>query len=55
MPALRGMITDEELTDLKSFIFYSSKELGSGMSPNDYLTNIAQMQYLSDQGKVVKN
>jgi len=50
MPALRGLITDEELTDLKSFIFYSSKELGSGMSPTDYLTNIAQMQYLADQG-----
>jgi len=50
MPALRGLITDQELTDLKSFIFYSSKELGGGMSPNDYLTNIAQMQYLADQG-----
>ena len=49
MPGFEGLITEEEVQDLKSFIFYSSKVLGEGMAPNDYLTSVAQMQYLADQ------
>lgn len=55
MPAMKGRITDQEIKDVKSFIFYSSKVLGSGMDPNEYLTNIAQMQYAADQGAQIKN
>ncbi|MFT4566681.1 MAG: quinohemoprotein ethanol dehydrogenase [Saprospiraceae bacterium] len=48
MPNFNGRITAQEIADVKSFIFYSSKVLGEGMNPTDYLTSIAQMQYLAD-------
>jgi len=54
MPNMKGLITEQEVSELKSFIFYSSKVLGSGMDPNEYLTNVAQMQYLADQQKQIK-
>ena len=55
MPDFKGRITEQEIQDVKSFIYYSSKVLGEGMTPTDYLTNIAQMQYLADQTAQVKN
>ena len=55
MPGMKGLITDQEIEDVKSFIFYSSKVLGEGMSPTDYLTNIAGMQYMADQAAQVKD
>lgn len=55
MPNLKEYLTEQEVKDLKSFIFYSSKVLGEGMQPTEYLTNLAQMQYLSDQVTQVKN
>lgn len=55
MPGLRGNLKDKELEDLKSFIFYSSKSLGEGMPLNEYMTNIAQMQYLADQKARLKD
>lgn len=55
MPGMKGNLTEQELNDLKSYIFYSSKVLGEGMSPTDYLTSIAQMQYLADQKAQIKD
>ena len=55
MPNFKGRITEQEIEDVKSFIFYSSETLGSGATPTEYLTSIAQMQYLADQQAKVKN
>ena len=55
MPDFKGRITEQEIEDVKSFIFYSSETLGSGATPTEYLTSIAQMQYLADQQAKVKN
>ncbi len=48
MPNLKGKITEQQIKDIKSFIFYSSDVLGKGMPVNEYLTNIAKMQYEAD-------
>lgn len=55
MPGFKDAMTKEELNDLKDYIFYSAQALEEGMSPTDYMTNIAQMQYLADQKKVLKD
>ena len=55
MPSFAGIMTEEELESVKCFILYSSKVLGEGMSPTDYLTSIAQMQYLADQKNLLKD
>ncbi|MGB0931961.1 MAG: PQQ-dependent dehydrogenase, methanol/ethanol family [Chitinophagales bacterium] len=49
MPGLKGKITEQEVEDIKSFLFYSSKVLGEGMDAGEYLKNIAGMQYLADE------
>lgn len=48
MPNMKGLITEQEIKDIKSFLFYSSDVLGKGMTANEYLTNIAKMQYVAD-------
>ncbi|MCL4113266.1 UNVERIFIED_CONTAM: hypothetical protein GTU68_018204 [Idotea baltica] len=55
MPNFNGKITEQEIEDVKSFIFYSSKVLGEGMTPTDYLTSVAQMQYLADSKAKLKD
>ena len=55
MPSFEGMITEDEIQDLKSFIYYSAQAVEDKMAPNDYLTSIAQMQYLADQKLLLKD
>ncbi len=55
MPNFEGLITKDEIKDLKSFLFYSSEVLGKGMSASEYLENIAKMQYAADQENSKKN
>ena len=55
MPGFKESMTKEELEDVKSYILYSAQVLNEGMSPTDYMTNIAQMQYQADQKKALKD
>lgn len=55
MPGMRGLISEEEINDVKSFIFYSAEVLGEGMDVNDYLTSVAQMQYVADTKVAIKD
>ncbi len=55
MPAMKGLITEDEIKDLKSFIFYSAEAVGDGMDPMAYITSIAEKQYAADQAAVIKD
>lgn len=55
MPAMEGLITEDEITDLKSYIFYSAKAVEEGMDPTAYLTSVAEMQYAADQAALIKD
>ncbi len=55
MPGLKGLITEEEIKELRSYIFYSAKVVGEGMDPVAYLTSVAEMQYAADQAAVIKD
>lgn len=48
MPKLGDKISKEELADIQSFVLYTADALGNGMTPKEYATNLAKMQYLAD-------
>ena len=49
MPKFKGLISESELSDLQDFIFYSADEFTKGTGPQEYMGNIAQMQFKADQ------
>lgn len=55
MPKFGKSITDQEINDLKSFIFYTSDAFSKGMKQDEYMTNLGGMQYMADQKALVKD
>jgi len=49
MPNFKGLLTKDELGDIKDYILYTADALGSGMSQGEYMRSLAQMQYLADK------
>ena len=46
---LKGRLTEEEMSDIRSFMLYTADELGKGTDFMTFMQNVAGMQYLSDQ------
>jgi len=48
MPNLGAYLSKEDIADIQSYILYTADALGDGMNPQEYMVNLAEMQYLAD-------
>lgn len=55
MPNFGDRLTEQDVHDIKQFMLYTASSLSSGMEPLDFLTSLAEMQYLGDNTPYVKD
>ncbi len=55
MPAFEGRLSTDEVAAIKQFLLYTSKSLREDTPPMEFLTSVAQMQYLADTQPTVKD
>ena len=48
MPKYEGKLSEDDVENIKQFFLYTSKSLREGMPPMEFITSVAQMQYLAD-------
>jgi len=48
IPNMGDKLSKEELAGIQSFVLYTADAFSKGMSPKEYATNLAKMQYLVD-------
>ena len=48
MPGLEGLITEQEVEDVKAFVLWAAEAAENKMPPNEFMGNIAKMSYEAD-------